>query len=223
MRAASYSEAVESRQTSRAPERFEVVGKDPHPPTCGRRPLSPAGCEAIRPLPRPKSRSPCVGTLVPLRTCEQRSGESRVTPNIAWRNHQNQCQTNAVDSICFCYHNLVVPTDVVATDEFVEWYDDLDDRSRKSVTRVVDLLEQTGTALRHPHSSQIKGSRTPCVSCASKAAGVRSASSIYSMRVARPFLLVGGDKTGDARFYLAMVPFAEAIWEQYQAEREREK
>jgi hypothetical protein len=35
--------------------------------------------------------------------------------------------------------------------------------------------------------------------------------------------LVGGDKTGDARFYLAMVPFAEAIWEQYQAEREREK
>jgi hypothetical protein len=36
-------------------------------------------------------------------------------------------------------------------------------------------------------------------------------------------LLVGGDKTGDARFYLVMVPFAEAIWEQYQAEREREK
>jgi hypothetical protein len=28
--------------------------------------------------------------------------------------------------------------------------------------------------------------------------------------------LVGGDKTGNARFYLAMVmvPFAEAIWEQ---------
>jgi hypothetical protein len=36
-------------------------------------------------------------------------------------------------------------------------------------------------------------------------------------------LLVGGDKTGSARFYLAMVPFAEAIWEQYQAEREQEK
>ena len=36
-------------------------------------------------------------------------------------------------------------------------------------------------------------------------------------------LLVGGDKTGNARFYMAMVPFAEAIWEQYQAEREQEK
>ena len=67
-----------------------------------------------------------------------------------------------------------MPTNVVATDEFVEWYDDLDDRRRKSVMRAVDLLEQVGTALRH-------------------------------------------------RFYLAMVPFAEAIWEQYQAEREKEK
>jgi hypothetical protein len=36
-------------------------------------------------------------------------------------------------------------------------------------------------------------------------------------------LLVGGDKTGNARFYLAMVPFAEAIWEQYQAEQEKKR
>jgi hypothetical protein len=56
MRAASYSEAVESRQTSRAPERFEVVGKDPHPPTCGRRPLSPAGTSGpSHPTPAPRA------------------------------------------------------------------------------------------------------------------------------------------------------------------------
>ena len=56
MRAASYSEAVESRQKSRAPERFEVVGKDPHPPTCGRRPLSPAGPSGpSRPTPAPRA------------------------------------------------------------------------------------------------------------------------------------------------------------------------
>ena len=68
---------------------------------------------------------------------------------------------NVVDIICVQCHSLPVPTDVVATDEFVEWYDDLDDRSRKSVMRAVDLLEQTAKALRHPHSSQIKGSRYP--------------------------------------------------------------
>ena len=106
---------------------------------------------------------------------------------------------NVVDIICVQCHSLPVPTDVVATDEFVEWYDDLDDRSRKSVMRAVDLLEQTAKALRHPHSSQIKGSRYSCVSCASKVAGIRYASSTSSMQ------------------------FAEAIWEQYQAEREQEK
>jgi putative addiction module component (TIGR02574 family) len=48
--------AVESRQKSRAPERFEVVGKDPHPPTCGRRPFSPAGPSGpSRPTPAPRA------------------------------------------------------------------------------------------------------------------------------------------------------------------------
>jgi hypothetical protein len=28
-------------------------------------------------------------------------------------------------------------------------------------------------------------------------------------------LLLGGDKTGDIRFYVRMIPRAEAIWEQY--------
>jgi len=32
-------------------------------------------------------------------------------------------------------------------------------------------------------------------------------------------LLIGGDKTGDGRFYERMVPKAEAIWEQYLREQ----
>ena len=116
-----------------------------------------------------------------------------------------------------------MPIDVVATDEFAEWYDDLDDRCRKSVRRAVDLLEQTGTALRHPHSSQIKGSRYPLRELRVQSGG-RPLRVFYIFDASRQaVLLVGGDKTGDARFYLAMVPFAEAIWEQYQAEREQEK
>ena len=112
---------------------------------------------------------------------------------------------------------------MVATDEFVEWYDDLDDRKRNSVRRLVDLLEQTGTSLRHPHSSQIKGSRYPLRELRVQSGG-RPLRVFYIFDAIRQaVLLVGGDKTGDARFYLAMVPFAEAIWEQYQAEREREK
>jgi len=32
-------------------------------------------------------------------------------------------------------------------------------------------------------------------------------------------LLIGGDKTGNGRFYERMVPVAERIWEQYLAEQ----
>ncbi|HVZ88464.1 MAG TPA: type II toxin-antitoxin system RelE/ParE family toxin [Polyangia bacterium] len=32
-------------------------------------------------------------------------------------------------------------------------------------------------------------------------------------------LLIGGDKTGDERFYDRMIPIAERIWEQYKRER----
>jgi hypothetical protein len=111
----------------------------------------------------------------------------------------------------------------VATDEFVEWYDDLDDRNRKSVRRVVDLLEQTGTALRHPYSSQIKGSRYPLRELRVQSGGHPLRIFYIFDTIRQAVLLVAGDKTGNARFYLAMVPFAEAIWEQYQAEREQEK
>jgi hypothetical protein len=32
-------------------------------------------------------------------------------------------------------------------------------------------------------------------------------------------LLIGGDKTGDERFYDRMIPIAERVWEQYKRER----
>ncbi|MEM9554174.1 MAG: type II toxin-antitoxin system RelE/ParE family toxin [Acidobacteriota bacterium] len=47
---------------------------------------------------------------------------------------------------------------VVATDEFVEWFEELGDADAKAVARKVDLLEMVGVDLGHPHSSAIKGS-----------------------------------------------------------------
>jgi len=76
--------------------------RGPSPATYGRRPLPLRG-RGDTAAAAATSWSPCVETRVPLRTCEQRSGESRVTPHIGWRNTKPM-QTNAVDSICFCYH-----------------------------------------------------------------------------------------------------------------------
>ena len=49
--------------------------------------------------------------------------------------------------------------EVIATDEFAEWYAGLDWPDADAVTKMVGLLEDRGVALAFPHSSQIKGSR----------------------------------------------------------------
>jgi hypothetical protein len=52
-----------------------------------------------------------------------------------------------------------VATEIIVTDEFIEWFDELTAGEQKSVGRVVGLLEDRGTALPFPFSSGIKGSK----------------------------------------------------------------
>lgn len=49
--------------------------------------------------------------------------------------------------------------EVITTDEFAAWYDELNDADTEAVTRVVGLLEARGVTLGFPYSSDIKGSR----------------------------------------------------------------
>jgi DNA-binding XRE family transcriptional regulator len=44
-----------------------------------------------------------------------------------------------------------------------------------------------------------------------------------SIRAAWQSLLIGGDKTGDRRFYEQMIPIADALYDQHLAELEKEK
>jgi len=94
-------------------------------------------------------------------------------------------------------------TEVVATDEFRDWYRSLDDGDGRAVARAVKRLEIMGTSLPYPYSSAIVASRYPHAFDARRSA----------------VLLIGGDKTGDARFYERIVPAAERIWETYREEQ----
>ena len=112
--------------------------------------------------------------------------------------------------------------EVITTDEFVTWYGELSDAHRDSVIHAVGLLEQFGTQLPFPHSSDLKGSRFALRELRVKAQGAQ-------IRVAYAFdptrnvvLILGGAKEGDDRFYRWFVPQAEAIWEQYLKEQEGE-
>ena len=104
--------------------------------------------------------------------------------------------------------------EVIATDDFEDWFFDLGDDDAASVVRVVDLLEHRGVALGFPYSSDIKGTK--------KIRELRIKSRGKQLRVFYAFdplrqavLLLGGDKTGDDRFYDVFVPRAEALLAEY--------
>jgi len=107
--------------------------------------------------------------------------------------------------------------DVVATDEFEEWFDQLDERDTEAVSRLVGLLEAKGVALGYPYSSSIMGSRQGLRELRSRGKPLRVFYAFDPKRDA--VLLIGGDKTGDKNFYERMVPQAERIWIAYLEEQ----
>lgn len=110
--------------------------------------------------------------------------------------------------------------DVIATDEFKAWYDSLDDGDESAVYRSVELLSQAGVVLGHPHSSKINGSKH------SGMRELRVQSQGEPIRIFYIFseeqnavLLLGGNKTGNDRFYAEFVPVADQIYDRYVEER----
>jgi hypothetical protein len=105
--------------------------------------------------------------------------------------------------------------EVLVTDEFKSWYEDLSIYEQESVFRAVTLLEELGTKLGFPYSSAIQQSHYLLRELRVQHRG-RPFRVFYGFDPKRQaVLLLGGDKSGKARFYEQYVPRAEAIWEQY--------
>jgi len=121
------------------------------------------------------------------------------------------------------YYNLIVAWDVEVTDEFKTWWDGLTEAERISVERAVLLLEEHGPHLPFPYSSGVTGSRHSAM----RELRVQHQGHPYRVlyifdprRVA--LLLLGGDKTGDDRWYEKNVPLADQIYDNYLAGMEEE-
>lgn len=111
--------------------------------------------------------------------------------------------------------------EVVGCAEFEAWFESLGDDDTDAVARVVDMLEMRGTDLPHPYSSAIKGVGFALRELRVQSQG-RPLRVFYAFDPARQaVLLIGGDKTGDKRFYERMVPISERIWAEYLREMER--
>jgi hypothetical protein len=108
------------------------------------------------------------------------------------------------------------------TDEFEAWWNGLDEAEQVQLDARIGLLEQMGPQLGYPHSSGINGSRHP---------RMRELRIQYRGRPIRVFyafdprrtaiLLIGGDKTGNDRFYEEMIPMADRLYDEHLAELAR--
>lgn len=109
-----------------------------------------------------------------------------------------------------------MPYEVGVSDEFRDWYELLMEDEQNSIIRVVDMLVEAGPALGFPQSSGIKGSVYGHMRELRIQHDGRPFRILYAFDPSRAaFLLLGGDKTGDARWYEKMVPKADAIYAEH--------
>lgn len=110
------------------------------------------------------------------------------------------------------------------TDEFNEWWDDLTEHEQKAVAYSVRLLIKDGPLLVYPYSSSIKTSKHSAMRELRSQCEGRPLRTFYMLDPNRSaILLIGGDKTGDKRFYETMIPKADKIYDDYLKEIKEEK
>lgn len=113
--------------------------------------------------------------------------------------------------------------DVEFTDEFDDWFRGLNADEQVSVASTVELLEERGTALGHPYSSGVKGSRHGHMRELRIQHQGRPLRVLYAFDPRRvAILLIGGDKTGNDRWYRESVPTADNLYDKYIDELEQE-
>jgi hypothetical protein len=94
--------------------------------------------------------------------------------------------------------------EIEATEAYAAWYLALAKREAAAVDRKVKMLQIAGVTLPFPHSSDIKGGRYPFRELRVNSPSIRV---FYAFDPARKaVLLIGGDKSGDERFYDRLIP-----------------
>jgi len=106
--------------------------------------------------------------------------------------------------------------DVEYTDEFEKWWNGLTEAEQVSLAASVQLLEERGPSLGHPHSSGIKGSKYGHMRELRTQHSGRPFRTLYAFDPRRmAILLIGGDKTGDDRWYEIHVPIADRLYSEH--------
>lgn len=110
---------------------------------------------------------------------------------------------------------------VEVSDEFTVWYRALKDDECESVNFSVDLLEELGPSLGRPHVDSVYGSRHANM----KELRVQHRGKPYRILFAfdprrAAYLILGGDKTGNERWYSVNVKKADEVYDAHLREIE---
>ena len=102
------------------------------------------------------------------------------------------------------------------TDEFGDWWSGLSEDEQESLAASVRLLEERGPALGFPHSSGINGSKHGHMRELRTQHDGHPLRTLYAFDPRRSaILLIGGDKTGDKRWYETHVPTADRLYDEH--------
>lgn len=116
-----------------------------------------------------------------------------------------------------------VSWDVENTDEFGSWFAGLGEADQDAIRFTVELLMAQGPSLRFPHSSGISNSRHSHMRELRIQSEGRPVRVFYAFDPRRSaILLIGGDKTGDGRFYERLIPIADELYDVHLKELKQE-
>lgn len=109
------------------------------------------------------------------------------------------------------------------TDEFGDWWSQLTEAEQESVAASVELLEVCGPNLKFPHSSGITTSGYDHMRELRTQHEGRPYRTLYAFDPRRTaILLIGGDKTGNNRWYDEFVPVADQLYKDHLKELGKE-
>jgi hypothetical protein len=104
--------------------------------------------------------------------------------------------------------------EVEYTDEFGAWWGTLTPDEQASLDAGVRLLERFGPHMSRPYVDTVKGSRHPNMKELRTQSKGRPLRTLFAFDPRRcVILLIGGDKTGDDRFYDRVIPLADNLYD----------
>jgi hypothetical protein len=111
---------------------------------------------------------------------------------------------------------LLVEWSVEFTDEFEVWWDSLTTEEQEDVRASVGVLRQCGPSLGRPHVDSVAVSRYPNMKELRTQHAGRPYRTLFAFDPRRvAILLIGGDKTGNKRWYEEFVPRADKIYAEH--------